>query len=201
MLKGGGATQDIVLPNTTFPEYMLAHYDSWYKLARERGHSIGPEDLIMVNGTVKASDWTVSAFSDKGKHHSFNFDLPGPIHTMAGFSSTKRDMSEQKRSRLGNMAKSGDETGTLAKDQCVFVSRYVIRHRYQSRSTRLGATSSLRAGKKTSQANGVSSSGKPDHYVKRTTRKGASRSQVSAAMSGIVCLRSFTDVDSDLGPR
>ncbi|KAI0089371.1 hypothetical protein BDY19DRAFT_140875 [Irpex rosettiformis] len=97
LLNEGGTTQETLLPNSNFPAYMLEHYDSWYKLAKEQEHDIEPEDLVMVKGTVKASDWTVAAFYDKSKHRSFKVEARGIPYVGAGLSFTNSKVSTEYR--------------------------------------------------------------------------------------------------------
>ena len=129
LLKGGGATQETLVPNTVFPEYMLDHHDSWYRLATEQGHRMEREDLIMVKGTVKAADWSLAAFHDKNDHRSFKFEVKSAASALAGFSWSRSVVSVEHRSRESKVPAPPPDAAQQTKDQCVFLSRYMMRRR------------------------------------------------------------------------
>lgn len=75
ILQGGGATRAGLLPTTKVPEYMYKHHRSWYAFARAQGLLLEPDDITLIRSTVKASGWTVVAFTDTDDCHGQTFRL------------------------------------------------------------------------------------------------------------------------------
>lgn len=136
IINGGGAIQEVLRPNKTFPEYMHTYHDSWCDFAADRGHDVLPEDIIMVRGTVKASEWTVAAFTDETRHQSLQLEAQGGLGS-AGISVSLSDASSstvEHRSGRSKPPPITDQMGTamdsqMPMNQCVFLSRYKMRYR------------------------------------------------------------------------
>ncbi|KAI0089368.1 hypothetical protein BDY19DRAFT_140693 [Irpex rosettiformis] len=137
VLNGGGAIQEVLRPNKAFPEYMHTYHDSWCDFAREKGHDVSPEDIVMVRGTVKASEWTVAAFMDETRHQSLELEAQGGLIGSAGISlslSVASSMSVEHRSGRSQPRISSDEEDSAAnfrpmRNQCMFLCRYKMRYR------------------------------------------------------------------------
>lgn len=135
MLNSGGAIQEVLRPNKTFPEYMHLYHDSWYEFSKERGHDVAPEDIVMVRGTVKASEWTVAAFTDETRHQSLHLEAQGGSFGSVGVSLALSDASSMSvEHRCGSsLVATQDNMGLPVvagpRNQCVFLSRYQMRYR------------------------------------------------------------------------
>lgn len=130
MLKDGGADQQKLLENHLFPLYMIKHHDSWCRLARERGLNVAPERIVLVQGTIKASNWTLASFSDQSKKASFSLTARSGSLLSAGASvhkSLATHMTPETRDSQ-NLKRSTDSRPGLKHD-CVFLYRYEIRRR------------------------------------------------------------------------
>ncbi|PSR75640.1 hypothetical protein PHLCEN_2v8931 [Hermanssonia centrifuga] len=65
LLLKSSARSDSLCPNEVLSQYMKKHHQDWYELAKSRYHwSCKPEDIILVNGWIKISQWTVAAFKN-----------------------------------------------------------------------------------------------------------------------------------------
>ena len=126
VLNHGGADQEVLKPNTAFPDYMRKHHDSWYAFAQERQHAVRPGDIIMVRGTIKARKWTVAAFVGEETEQSLHFDAHG-IAPLA-FGASLRLATTSSASVLHRSGPISESTTTL-KNQCVFLSRYKMKRR------------------------------------------------------------------------
>lgn len=132
VVNGGGAIQEILRPNKTFPEYMHTYHDSWCEFARERGHDVAPEDLVMVRGTVKSSEWTVAAFMDETRHQSLELEAQGGMIGSAGVAlsiSASSSMSVEHRSGRSHPSTISTFDSPPSRDQCLFLCRYKMLYR------------------------------------------------------------------------
>lgn len=63
---------------------MRTHHESWYNFARDQGLDLRPDDIILVTGFVKTSEWALTAFDKGSKGHEFS------VHATVGeFASAK----------------------------------------------------------------------------------------------------------------
>ena len=128
VLSGGGAIQEVLRPNNIFPEYMRANHDSWCDFAREQGHAVDPEDIVMVRGTVKASEWTVAAFLDETRHQTLELKASAATLGSLGVSLSRSVTSSMS---VEHRTSPSQATGNPSppKNQCVFLNRYKISDR------------------------------------------------------------------------
>lgn len=66
------AKREEVLSNNTFPTYMKKHFREWFRWVTSKGHQLKVEQIVLVRGTVKTTEWTVAAFQSVGKGRSIN---------------------------------------------------------------------------------------------------------------------------------
>ncbi|KAJ3526612.1 hypothetical protein NM688_g8240 [Phlebia brevispora] len=63
-----------VAPNNTFRDYVKKHHESWVQYARESlSLSHKPEEFVLVQGTMKTSNWTVAAFKQDSRSVKASF--------------------------------------------------------------------------------------------------------------------------------
>lgn len=75
---GAPAERAQVRNEKTVQDYALAHYKFWHEFAVTQGISVGPEELRIVTGCDKTSDWACAAWSKTSGSGSigFNANLP-----------------------------------------------------------------------------------------------------------------------------
>ncbi|KAI0343808.1 hypothetical protein BDW22DRAFT_1304140, partial [Trametopsis cervina] len=145
LVLNDAASQEIFQPYyQAVIDYMLQYHDSWYEFALRKGLQIPREEIIMVRGHVKTSQWAVAAFVDASRNQEIVFQAQaGPLATLslAVARSDEHSMSVDHRSgqtrrNSGDAIMSDSEDVDMtaqsqlpSQDQCVFVSRYKIRHR------------------------------------------------------------------------
>ena len=70
LLLQDDATIERVIPNSTLPAYLKKHHIDWTKQAQAMGLDTKRLSLVLVNGTVKTTQWTVAAFQSTEKGQS-----------------------------------------------------------------------------------------------------------------------------------
>jgi hypothetical protein len=124
-------------------DYMHKHHQSWYLFALSKGLEIPPEDIILVRGFVKTSQWTVAAFVEAAAAQEICFQAQtGPAALSMSISlSNDTTTSPEYRTGITKSKRAAENGGSaqetdivtmdepLIKDQCVFISRYKIRYR------------------------------------------------------------------------
>lgn len=101
LLMKDDAKKEAVLTNNKFPEYMKKHHRAWYDWLQNKGHAMKQEQLILVRGAVKTSEWTVAAFQSTSGGHSANIQGTFVTAGSVGFElskDTKNDGSVEYRS-------------------------------------------------------------------------------------------------------
>lgn len=114
-----------VLKNDAFLEYITRHHHSWYELARSRKLSVNPEDIVLVSGWLKTSEWAMAALVNEGSSHALSFSADGCSVAQARFGverSSDVEMSAFQRSGPG------DVTNKI-RDQCLFIRYYKAKYR------------------------------------------------------------------------
>jgi len=146
LILGGPASQEVLRPNRAFVDYMYRNHDSWYEFAKQKGHAIAPEEIIMVRGWVKVSRWTVAAFVNETKGHESQLEVQmgsvGSLSMSAAISSATSmsvehrsgppataSVVDHENSREGEYLVAANSVPTEQRNQCVFLSRYKIRYR------------------------------------------------------------------------
>ncbi|KAJ3519549.1 hypothetical protein NM688_g9286 [Phlebia brevispora] len=127
LLLPGHAHLVKIATNSVFRQYIRQHHDSWVQHAKNLGFEPKPEDIVLVSGTMKTSNWTVASF--KQIHRSAGANLSGSLQP-AGSVGFSLQLSHQtpylSDYRSGPSLLPGE---TLSEDQCVFVRIYMIRYR------------------------------------------------------------------------
>ena len=143
-----------VLNKKVVQDYALAHYKSWHKFALDLGRDVRPEDIRIVTGCDKTSDWACAAWSSSSGSGSigFNADFPvvqGQAHIWGRWETSdsvdyhagplRLPEPEEISSLLGrarspstslvsNLSISG---AVPKKNQCVFVRGYIVAERFR----------------------------------------------------------------------
>ena len=79
------ASSRLVKTNSTFPKYMYKHYDRWHTLATSKGLIDSTEDLYLVRGYMKTTQWAVFAFTQGSKTQEFTIQARASNFATAEF--------------------------------------------------------------------------------------------------------------------
>lgn len=140
------ARKEAIHPNKTFVDYIRAHHESWYNFAQSVMElDIAREDIVLVRGWVKTSEWAVAAFTERGQSHEISFHGQLGHLAQAGLSLSMTEsnmMSVETRSgphrrpfaqlpepRTSSTGKNVEVEPDNRRDQCVFLSYYKIKYR------------------------------------------------------------------------
>lgn len=123
---------------------MRQHHESWCEFAQREGLDIPREDIVLVRGWVKTSEWAVAAFIEKGQTHEVSFHGQLGQFAQAGFSVAISESSVASvETRSGphrrpitppgqthsSTGKNVDRGTDKPCDQCIFLSCYKIKYR------------------------------------------------------------------------
>lgn len=118
---------------------MKKHHRSWVDFAEnELDLEISPEDIILVRGWVKTSEWAVAAFKSDTRSYGGSISASFNAVPSAGFEfkvSKKDSMmcasnSGPKPTQSSSMLNSSTSTpSTLPQNQCIFLQYYKIKYR------------------------------------------------------------------------
>ncbi|KAF7797953.1 hypothetical protein EIP86_009160 [Pleurotus ostreatoroseus] len=129
-----------VVQNKFFPNYMKEHHRNWATFAEQQlGLTHQPEDLVLVRGWVKTSEWAVAAFKSKGRASGATISASFTPALSAGFefkvSERQSMMAASNRGPKGVRSSpttpnsSDANLSTAPQDQCIFLRYYKIRYR------------------------------------------------------------------------
>ncbi|KIP05409.1 hypothetical protein PHLGIDRAFT_152182 [Phlebiopsis gigantea 11061_1 CR5-6] len=132
------ATLERVVKSLHFVKYMLANYASWHAFARRtRGLYLSPEDIVLVYGHVKTSEWSLTAFNEHASTSSaikFCVSAAGRLGAEFTFEngSTVHRSPEQRHSPLSPF----HAESPPRRDQCMFIRYYKLLPRFPLVPTR-----------------------------------------------------------------
>ena len=133
-------------------DYFLDHYKSWYRFALDQGRDVRLEDLRIVTGCDKTSDWACAAWSSNSGSGSIGFNVDLPVVQGQGHIWGHWETSDSVDYHAGPPRLSESETNSLLgrarsqfslvsnlstsgvvpeKNQCVFVRGYIIAERFR----------------------------------------------------------------------
>lgn len=130
LVLNGATTREELHRNELFPDYMRTHYKSWVKFALERFLlTLKPEEIVLVRGWVKTTEWAMAAYVDKGKSHELSFRAVAGAFANARFTvSSKEHASASAECRVGPAPAPGQENPNEL-NQCIFLSTYRLKRR------------------------------------------------------------------------
>lgn len=116
----------LVPRNDIFFDYVRRHHKSWYELARSLGLALKPEDIILVSGWLKTTEWAVAAILTEGKAHAFSMSVdPGSSIVQA-----RLDIEHSTNRKLSTSHRKGPNKVTeRRRDQCLFLRYYKAKYR------------------------------------------------------------------------
>lgn len=125
LIPGGDITLWHVQRNRSFPEYVRLYHDSWHQFAEAQTRVINAEDIILVTGFLKASEWAVAAIANHGKAHGVSFSAQGVPVAQAEFTLEHDATVEMSVTQRSGPRRSADPRGGGGpRDQCVFLKYY-----------------------------------------------------------------------------
>ncbi|GJE89856.1 Zn(II)2Cys6 transcription factor [Phanerochaete sordida] len=132
LVPGADVTMSHVQSNARIREYVRLFHAFWHAFAVAQGREIAPEDIVLVTGWLKTSEWALAAISNHGSSHAISFSASGGV-AGAEFGvehSTSAEMSVTQRSGPKLAAGASADAGMHAKrDQCLFVKYYKVKYR------------------------------------------------------------------------
>lgn len=128
------AKLDEIHTSKSLREYMIRNHESWCDFAlKQFDLLLRPEEIILVRGSVKTSEWAVAAFMDRGSSHELElYGIAGHLANASFSVSVSCVGIEPVSYRSGPSlprAALGEETGRGHDDQCVFLQAYKIKQR------------------------------------------------------------------------
>lgn len=110
---------------------MQKHHSSWCEFAfNQYGLTLKPEEIVLVRGWVKTSDWAVAAFLDRGTAHEVSFQADAGPFANAKFSVSRSGVTSSSVQHRTGRTVEHDPEDEIARDQCVFLSMYKMKRRY-----------------------------------------------------------------------
>lgn len=151
------AERQEVLDKKNVQDYALAHYKSWHKFALDLGRDVGLEELRIVTGCDKTSDWACAAWSSSSSSGSIGFNADSPVvqgqaHIWGRWETSDsvdyhagpprlpepepdNSLLGRARSQITALVSNSRDSSTSAtvfdKNQCVFVRGYIVAERFR----------------------------------------------------------------------
>lgn len=130
-LLGDSAQQKRVVRSGAFRQYMLDNHQSWHKFAIQSDFDVRLQDIILVSGWVKTTDWAVATFFNQTRTH--NLSISASYAPIAGakfsVSSTKlATVPIEQRSSKGLTTLLDGESPSEARNQCLFLNYFKMKH-------------------------------------------------------------------------
>lgn len=132
LLKDHATAQQIHPSSPHFINYMRKNYQNWCKFARDtRGLALEPEQLVLVRGWVKTTEWAVAAFLHGGSEQELSFQAEAGSFAKAKFSvAVSQNHSSSVLHRSGPRRAATCDEGEVSpppQDQCVFLSYFKLK--------------------------------------------------------------------------
>ncbi|KAF7795330.1 hypothetical protein EIP86_006487 [Pleurotus ostreatoroseus] len=117
------ATFTFIRAEEQFRRYVLKNQSDWFAFASKRTCAIRkPEDLVLVQGFVKAAHWTITSFVSHDADSYISGSLSASSKTSSAWKEKgRRNMSVECRSSVLYRDPRADDDPS---DQCVFLSQY-----------------------------------------------------------------------------
>lgn len=116
----------VVHQNTAFPEYIRQHHSSWCDLAQAIGLALRPEDIILVRGWLKTSEWAIAAVLSEGHAHTFSIG----VDTGLSLAQAHLDIGTSTEVDVPAIHRSGPIDATeRRRNQCLFLRYYKVKYR------------------------------------------------------------------------
>ncbi|EKM58644.1 uncharacterized protein PHACADRAFT_89112 [Phanerochaete carnosa HHB-10118-sp] len=121
LVPGSDVTLSHVQANPRTREYVRLHHSSWHRFAIDQGREISPEDIVLVIGWLKTSEWAVAAVANRGKSHSISFGTEGSIASAEFGIERSEEAVASVSQRSGPKRQNLDTPAGHRRNQCLFV--------------------------------------------------------------------------------
>lgn len=134
--------QEQVLPCKAFEQYIYSFHLSWHAFAVKKGLKIRAEDIVLVSGWIKTSEWTLAAYSSERRSHKFGFTISasGSAVVQSSYVGSKsriimctKSGSTAEASESPTPHTSGSDiafhVSETRSDQCLFLRYYSCHHK------------------------------------------------------------------------
>lgn len=126
VIPGDHGALRVVRPNNIFFEYVRKHHRSWYDLAQTIGLAVRPDDLILVSGWLKTTDWVVATVLTEERSRGFSLSIDSvssPVQASFNIErATHRSFSAHQRRGPNRVAE-------RRHNQCLFIRYYKAKYR------------------------------------------------------------------------
>lgn len=129
-MLGDHATQSLALDYRAFERYISQHHDSWYAFAISLDHAIEAEDIVLVSGWLKTSDWALAVCTNHGHAHEVLLEAHPSSTAGVQFEATlSQDVDVSVDQRRGPLRDEPRTDRARPRDQCLFLRYYKLKKR------------------------------------------------------------------------
>lgn len=131
------ATKSALMLDGIFKDYMLQNHQRWHHFATTTGIRRDPQDIILVRGTIKTTEWAVAAVFDAGQQvHEVVFDGHfGDLARVGARYSAELSTACSFEQRVGPYTRGAVHGNPLhpsepvSAGQCIFLSYFKVKYR------------------------------------------------------------------------
>ena len=138
ILTDGGVEQK-VSRSAAFQQYIYTHHMAWHAFARRRGVHVKVQDIVLVSGFIKTTEWALAAYDNQEAAHDFSLSI-----NASSIFSAESSFSHEEKTHVGLRHRAGprpfaassprdspaSETSSAPPhNQCVFLQYYKCRPR------------------------------------------------------------------------
>lgn len=132
----GNCTTQRVAPSSAaaLREYVSKSHSSWFNFARSKGYDVRPEEIVLVSGFTKTSEWAIAAYKKTASRtaQEFSFDSRTKRFTLTGSPNVNLWMEQRSGpSRSRPLSTHSSKRASMTeppKDQCLFIWYHKVRH-------------------------------------------------------------------------
>ena len=132
LIPGSDVTLSHVQATPSFRNYVLSYHASWYNFAVSQQRELDAEDIVLVSGCMKTSEWALAAVTGRGQSRTISFGPQGsdPSAQFGFEQSTDAVVSVTQRSgpKISD-PKAGRGGVSKTPDQCLFMKYYRVKYR------------------------------------------------------------------------
>lgn len=127
LLKDHATSKRVHPSDKRFIDYMQKHWKEWHSLVSET-MVLEPEQIVLVSGFVKTTQWAMAAFLNAGSAHEVAFQAGAGPFSQAGFSAAvSTEYSSSVQHRIGPISEDKIQTEARPQNQCIFLSYFKLK--------------------------------------------------------------------------
>ncbi|KIP05411.1 hypothetical protein PHLGIDRAFT_119846 [Phlebiopsis gigantea 11061_1 CR5-6] len=129
VLNDCGVQEKIMQSCIAFEEYILTHSPSWAEFAQQRGLRLRSQDIVLVSGWIKTTEWALSAYVGDSRSHELSFSIAA-----GGYASADCAFTVEKSTGTTMAERQGPRPPPShpRADQCMFLRYYKCGYRTSS---------------------------------------------------------------------